>query len=201
MNGQNNVRYNNQGTNGGAVDTGIIPAEGTWYRLDISYITADSMIMTLSGGGVTFSNTFALTTPFYVYTSQTQFTTARGVSNFYINGLGASPTYLLGYPGVVGGSKVGISFAGLVDGLYTVWNAAASGAQIFVPGTIPTGFVNGVGFLGYPGLSFFALCGNDTSGSTPAVGSRILWIDYFSFIWNKGLAGSTTTDPTQSRYW
>jgi hypothetical protein len=203
------VRYNQQGTHGGAADTLMTPVEGRWYRLDIVCSIANSITLTLSGGGQTFSTTFTLSYPIIGYLppfgSANVF--APSSPTYAVSKISFSPgtlDYQNGVLGYGGGSLVGLSGFSVPgnDGTYVVLGTISSGIGLYV-GSALTGELgtSPVYATGYPALIPFAVCGNDTAGSAPTAGSRMLCIDYFSLVWNGGLAGTTTVNPKLSRYW
>lgn len=199
------TRNNIQGTNGGAFNTGITPVEGTFYRLDMVYATSGSVKMTLSGGGNTATTTFTVTKMAVSYTPATTPTISNGVTDTKLIPTASSTT-----DGAIPMSLGSvITMAGWVStnaplNTTTTVFQETNGGSLFIP--TPTLFITpsitipAVTVTAFPAMFPAAIIANDSSGTAPFTG-RALVVDYFSFVWNKGLAGSTTIDATQSRYW
>ena len=199
------TRYNNQGTNGGVFDTGIAPAANAWHRLEIIYASLGNMQILLDGVGAV----FALTKPgpYTVNGGGFSISDANGVVNFPVTP--TSNTNTNGNLVVAPGSQV--TFSGLGGG-FAVYNGTFGLAQPGVTatnlyfldssfGSTPTGNPGTYGITAYPGLVPFASFCNDTVATAPASLTRCLAADFFSYVWNGGLAGRTNPLPSKSRGW
>jgi len=185
------TRNNTQGT---VVDTGITPTEFTSYRLEMTYKSSSSLTMSLYGSdGSNATHTF---------TSIPTLSSIAGTGGLVINlarknGLGgivyaanasfgtSNAFYAIGSKFTISGNTDNAAFntSGTIigDGL---------GTPIFIfPGSnISTSPANaGTTITGYPGLTPYFGWGNDTQ-STPD--SATIGIDFFSLVWNSGLASS-----------
>jgi hypothetical protein len=194
--------FNAQGTNGGTFDTGIIPAEGVYYRLEISCTAADSVTITLNGVGTTFTLTKVVSSA----VGSLNIIAGNGAVQF--GGTCTGTTNINGYLGSAPGSKFtigGLSGGNLVDNGDYICIAQRSGLS--APNALSSTAIGAVGatftLTGYPGLIPFASYWNDTTGAAPTVASRAAAIDYFSFVWNPNLGPNApgTPDSTKSRYW
>jgi len=215
-NGAPLTRFNNVGTGnvGGNFDTGIVPQHGVFYRLDMEYLTVGNLKMTLSGGGKTASTNVTLAPIFQ------HITPASGNANqgapWGLGPLDGTLTFLGGpfstnntdgWAGFGAGSIVGVSgFGGIYlpnNGIYTILGPYSG----YSDAGFSVGSITGVTslsvmeyyVLGYPAMIPTASIANDSNGGISPF-SRALAIDFFGFVWNKGLIGSATIDPTQSRY-
>lgn len=200
-------RTNAQGTLGGAVNTGITPVEGVYYRLTMSCAASGTVVMSLNGGGNSFSNTFTLTPFTSVLTSGLQVTESNGTITFA--GTPAVSSNTVGFLATTPGSKITVS--GLTGGL-AVYNLTYT----VTPRNTSTGFVPvyhaALGAPGVPGASYnltgfqpvfpFAALSNDTAGSAPTASNRALWLDFFSLVWNPALSSAGgTPNSSLARYW
>ncbi len=203
------ARFNNVGTNGGSFDTGITPVAGVFYRLDMVYTVAGTLQMTLSGGGTSATTTFTLTKVTQSLTAGSG-AAVSGTTNGLVQYSGgtASTTNLNGYGGFGGGTI--LTVAGFVapytsyNGTFTelgAYSGISDAGEIVYETAGGTMYaVAAYTVTGYPAMIPTVSLANDSTGGQNNL-SRALAVDYFSFVWNKGLAGSTTTDSTQSRYW
>jgi hypothetical protein len=196
-------RNNTQGT---VVDTGIVPTEDVYYRLDIICTTAGQVSMSINGA---VPSTFT-------------------IPKYTINSSGPGPDSVVGLKG-----QAALTFGSLYSGK-SITHPFGPGEPILVSGmTGPQVTLNGnwvdnnvadtfsdsrvVHFKytgvnvsqaspgnwsvqGYPSLLPIFMFGNDTQDSPASADARIC-VDYFSFVWNPGVGGGTgTPDPTKSRY-
>lgn len=189
-----NVRNNTQGT---VIDTGITPAIDTYYRLDIVCTSAGALQMSING---------AAPSDFTVITVTTTATSGAGssvqaggglarLSVAAANGLGPHGAgSLVTVAGLLAGNAV-LNGSHLIDTLSPSTNALFTFASSAVIGNNITNFT----LTGYPALIPIIMFGNDTTAG-PAT-DTCMPIDFFSFVWNKGLAGATNPDATLNRYW
>ena len=195
------TRFNNQGTLGGAVNTGITPVEREWHRLDISCVESGKVSVTLDNAGQTFSVSQQIST----LNTSLNIVVGNGAVNF--GGNITSPTNTNGLPALAPGSLATVAglTAGLAvnNGTYSVWAQGSNNttwyakAQPSAAGGGPTGYT----VTAYPALTPVALYLNDSSGSAPASGTRSIAVDFFSLVWNKGLSNpSYVPISTNPRY-
>lgn len=193
------TRYNNQGTLGGTFDTAIAPVSGEMHRLEISYITAGSLVMTFDG----VSTTFPISK--LVNSLPNNVISTGGGNSRMPTAVSGGFTNTNGYTGVGAGSLVtfaGATFPTPYVGTFPVLQS--EGGTFTVIKTPPSGVGGLTGaftMTAYPALYPIASIGVDSTGSGPGVLTRGLAVDYFSFVWNKGLAGGGTPVATNPRYW
>jgi hypothetical protein len=183
------VRNNTQGS---TFATGIVPAEGVPYRLEMQCTSAGIVQLTLFNG--TTSVTATLTVP--------QWTTGSVSSNYAAqNGIGTVNLLGGGFnPPVNNGSIFTVSGTSTAfDGTHTALGLFADQINFFMAGFFGvTGHVGTVS--GNPSLAPWISFGNDTT-ATPVANSKVLYIDYFGFVWNPGVGGGTGTPSiNKSRY-
>lgn len=190
-----NNRINTHGT---VVDTGIVPVEGSFYRLEMLCTIPGQVTMTLTGGlrgaGATFTSpmNFIGTTSFLGgaggigsllrQNGVASITGANSTSPFNPNVNGMSAVLL------TSGSKVTVSSApSAYNGSFTVTDV---GNDVFIYGPVPAGTSSGdAGTVTYfPGLLPYFGFGNDSQNS--AVSNNIA-VDFFSLVWNPGIAGAS----------
>jgi hypothetical protein len=203
------TRFNNVGTNGGNFDTGITPVAGVFYRLDMVYTTAGSLQMTLSGGGLTATTTFTLTQVIQTLTAVSG-VASSGATNGLVeyDGSTVSTTNLNGRGGFGNGSIITVagfitpyaSYNGVFTQLGSVGGASDAGSIVSETAGAPMYATAAYTVTGYPAMIPTVSIANDSTGGTNNL-ARAMAVDYFAFVWNKGLTGATVTDPTQSRYW
>lgn len=190
-------RNNRQGTNGGTFDTGIAPAEGVYYRLEIKCVTAGQVIVSLNNISTTFT-----VSPVSATSTLGSGSAGAGSGIMEISVAGAT------YNGCFGGGSI-VTVSGLtgsylpLNGAQTVQEVASGACQFFAYSSATVALTVQQATISYlPALQPFAQCGNDSTGTAPAAGSRALWLDAFGLAWNKGLiTGGATPDPTKARYW
>lgn len=177
---------NVQGT---VVHTGIIPAEGAHYRLEMTCTVAGTATLTLSDGTTTFSSSLVM--PKFVSTSSSnEYYALNGIGQIDANvaTMPSGPGTLIGVSGIVGPDA---AFNG-------AWPALGSGGTTFVniimPGTIGLSLASST-ITCYPAMSPYLAFGND-SQATPAANTKALSVDFFSFVWNPGVAGITSATPS-----
>lgn len=199
---RNNIQGGNSiwGTNGATVDTTITPVRGVYYRLNMSCFTSGQLIMTLTGGGNTFTHTFTL--------AQFQ-PTCRATGGSYSAGAG---TGLVAFGGsnseeiwICPGNKVTVSgLTGTGIPLNGSWvTTLGYSNNVFFVSALTIGAVAATPQLSYyPGMYPMANSGNDST-AVNAVGTlRGTWLDYFSFVYSPGLQTNPPSFGTNTaRYW
>lgn len=201
------IRFNNQGTLGGTFVTSITPTEGTWYRVTIQSTAFATVVITLSGGGQTASQTFVLSPPGY----QNNGNSSALLNNFSTSGvmgvssLPSTTTNTNGYVTPCPGSIVTLSnFSGgsaFANGTYSVLGVNGLGIFSVKSPALNSSTPFSVYFLAcYPGVTPIAsLCNDSTGGTNPQ--TRQLMIDFFSFVWNPGVnSGTGNPNSSLSRY-
>lgn len=193
------VRNNLQGT---TVVTNVAPAEGVWHRLDITCTVAGKVTLTLDGSS---TNTLTGTIPKTLITDPAGDAAAASFNK----GATISWSNAHGNPNFGTGSKINI--AGIADVGYTFlngdWLATFASTNPTIQFLTSASVGNGTlaahawTLTGFPALMPFMTGGNDNTGVAPTQGSIAFFLDYFSLLWNPGVAGSGTPDPTKPRYW
>jgi hypothetical protein len=186
------TRNNTQGT---VFDTGMTPAEGKWYRLEISSVTVGTVDMSLTDGSTTFTKT-GITVP-QATTGAAASVTVQGQTGQLLFGTGGvvlpfSPGTNMIVSGIIG---AGSAF----NGTWPVTNISAS--SISALGGITLGNTGVTGqFSALPSMYPMVVFGNDTQ-ATPATNAKIL-VDFFGFAWNPGTTGGTgTPNANLARFW
>lgn len=193
------TRNNTQGT---VSNTSITPTEFVSYRLEIIYTSSTSLTMNLDGSdGSSATHTF---------TSVPTISSISGVSGLAMsasrnNGLGRMTYTTNATAGTSNycwamGSKVTITNSTFtpVNGLHTLIGDA-TGAVVFVlAGGIGSASPSSATITGYPGLVPYFSWGN-----TPEVGpvTAAIAIDFFSFVWNSGLASPPLATVSTASRW
>ncbi len=192
LNSSTITRYNNVGTGGGNFDTAITPTENVFYTLTMTYLSANSLLMSFTDGTTTASTTFTLTPLSMAGLNSGGFslTTAAGLVGLP-NGP-SSFTNLLGCFGFGTNSKATIS--GMTGG-FAVYNGVqlildtdegnAGGMAVYFkdPTGGSTGSPGTFTMSGYSGLVPFVGIANDTTGGGTS-GSRSVAVDQFHFTWS-----------------
>ena len=183
---QTRAALNVQGT---VVHTGIVAVEGTHYRLDMTCTIVGSVTLTLSDGTTSFSSALVMPTFLSSGVNNSEFYALNGIGEIYtVNAtMPAGPGTLLNVSGLTGPLA---PFNG-------VWPALGSASVNFVnirmSGSIGIALSSGtISF--YPALVPYVAFGND-SQSSPASQTKALNIDFFSFVWNPGVAGVNSATP------
>lgn len=194
-------------TQGNTFNTGITPAQGQPYRLEMICTQAGQVQMRVTPGMTSFQ-TLAVPTTAINSTSSSSFSlqSANGYGNVIQSATSTANTSSnLNFSS---GSKITIS--GAVSP-HTQWNGTfqcqpnwqGNGAY-FIPlaGTDTYFPASGtVSITGYPGVLPFMNWGNDTSGFNSALGE--LTLNSFAFVWNPAVNPSNALTPnaTKPRYW
>lgn len=184
------TRNNTQGT---VFDTGLVPAEDVYYRLEIQCIAAGVVTMSLNGS---VPKTFTIS----------QMTTTAGASS-EVQGSTGQARFLVGttFFGASGGSK--FTIAGLtgvtapLNGSYvnSVGDAAFQTFAALSAASVTATAVTGWTLTGYPALIPFFSLGNSFAASL--VTDLRIMAAFFSFVQNPGVGGGTgAPDPTKSRF-
>jgi len=199
------TRNNIQGTNGGAFNTGIVPVEGKFYRLDMVYASSGQLKMTLSGNGATATTTFTITPMSMLYKSAGLAPiNSNGITNVNTtpNTFSTTNGYLPQAPGSIVTMSGWASTNSPLNGTFTILQSDINATPfIFTPGGFTTPVVGGTDtMVGYPSILPMASMTNDTQASQPSANSRALNLDLFEFVSNGGLRGATSTNPLNSRY-
>jgi hypothetical protein len=193
-----NIRNNTQGT---VIDTGVVPAIGVEYRLEIEMIAAGVITMSLNGS-----------TP-QTFNISTIVAGGPGSSGGALisNGVGAleiGPTAAQNDQTIfVNGSKVVIASVpapyAAINGSWTVLTTSNSGPFTKVTpvaGSVGFGGSSNATITGFPGVIPIFSFGNDNQ-STPTANAMSLLFDFFSLAWNPGVGGGTGTPiSTKPRY-
>lgn len=189
------TRNNTQGT---VVDTGVAPATGSMYRLDIQCVAAGAVTMSLNG-----STPQSFNIPTIVAGSSSisgQAAISFNVARFQPTGVGDNP-----YSFAVG-SKVTLASLtapfDILNGVRSIIdNFITQGDIAFVFNHADIGGSGTAGTItGFPGVVPVFSFGNDTQAA-PSGNRTSLLIDYFSLIWNPGVGGGTGTPvSTKPRY-
>lgn len=192
------TRYNNQGTLGGTFNTGIAPADGVFHRLEISCVTVGSVTITLDGVGQTFT-----ITPLTTTWPNAAIATGNGQALMFMPTPSAAYSNTVGQSGFGPGSRItfaGGSLPAAYVGTFTALQNVSGSAVIAPagPGGVTGTFTSTV----YPGVYPVASIAQDSTGAVADQWSRSLVLDYFSLVWNKGLAtGAPAPSSTLPRYW
>lgn len=191
------TRKNTQGT---VVDTGVTPAMGVLYRLEIQMVAAGVITMSLNGSAPT---------SFTIPTIVAGGAGANGQAsiNANIGRLKVGPTAAqFDHSIFVGGSKVVVagvtSFWAALNGSRTLISTTVGPSSKFplITGNVGNGSVTDTTMTGFPGVVPIFSFGNDTQ-ATPTANSLSFLVDYFSLVWNPGVGGGTgTPSSTLPRY-
>jgi hypothetical protein len=183
-------------TQGGTFATGITPTEGVNYRLELLCTAAGSVKVTLFTGAASVSTTFTM--PLW--------TTAANTNNSYSStgGIGLVNTFV----GVsTFNSPVGKGSVFTVSGTSTPFDGTHTAIGV-ANGNIINYFKSSSGSSsgasstvnGNPAMVPWVSFGNDTTAS-PTANSKVLFVDFFSFVWNPGVGGGMRTpNSLLSRY-
>ena len=185
-------------TQGNVFDTGITPTEGVEYRFEMTCTATGSIIFSLTDGTQTVSSTLAM--PTWVSTS--------GGYVAIINNLGIPEAIGISGTAFAAGNIVTVS--GCVTGttLNGVWTATGAGSDIGLGwinfplvGSLASTSEPAMVMSGYPAVFPWLTFGN-SSAASPVLNRTALWYDYIGYIWNPGVAGTTsaTPNPTLPRY-
>jgi len=195
------TRYNNQGTLGGTFNTGVSLVEGAMHRLEIICIAAGQVTITLDGVGATFTVSKLVSS-----LANNAITVSNGESTMPTAVVGGF-TNTNGYTGVATGSLVAfaggslpVAYAGTFP---VIQDDTGSSILIKTPAGGGGGGVTGAYTMtAYPGLYPIASIAQDSTGGSAGIFSRSLVVDYFSLVWNKGLAtGAPSPNSSLPRYW
>ncbi|SRR6266446_2708161 len=198
INSTSTTRDNNQGTRGGTHNTGVSVVENAYHRLEIKCVTAGQVIVSFDGVATTFtvtqtsnvrgtSNNITVGDGFTLFSGvPTIFTTSDGYS-------GAAPGTIFTVSGLTGGIVAD-------NGTYAC-AGVTSPDSLEVQQSLTAGIPGGTYTVtNFPALTPLAWITNDSTGGATNT-SRSLAVDYFSFVWNKGLAGAATPSSSNPRYW
>lgn len=189
------VRNNIQGQ---TQDTGVSPSEFVWHRLTMSCTTAGIVTMQLDNGPI-----FTVTIPQGVWTASgtNPFSTTNGLTRtgasggINYTGLGTGPVFGSGSIVTVGGSGVPTGAAGT----FTIYGTTTGGDIFYTPSSgTPSGNVTNATITGWPTWMPYVGIASDSSGGGSAAGKSIN-VDFFSLIWNGGLANETA-NSAKARY-
>jgi hypothetical protein len=174
-------RWNNVGTGGGSVDTLIPIVEGTFHTLTISYLTQDSITMTLDA----FTTTFSLTRLSVSNIGLGFNTVSANGTSFVPGNLTGAFSNTNGYHGAAPGNKVTLAgntgTAVGFSGTFVVQTEGAATWYIPTPGGSSDGTFQGATVTAYSGLVPFASQACDSTGAPASNFSRALVIDRFTF--------------------
>jgi hypothetical protein len=207
-----NQRINDQGT---TFNTSITPAQGALYRFEMVCTASGTVTMTLVGNGSSSSHTFT-------GISKTTTDGTKGGARIDLsrqNGLGevfqpvqvtqsATTSTLTSNMFFTVGSKVTISNAPVGKEFYNgtfviksldVGGPNAIGGLFDLSGATDNSTNTGALLTYYPGLYPYAAFGNSNEASPV---TNLFSIDFFSLVWNSGIATSPDTISTNKpRYW
>jgi hypothetical protein len=195
-----NKRNNAAGT---VFDTGIVPAENIYYRLELSSLAAGTITMSLFGDdGSTATNTFS-----NVPTTSVVGNIDGGAFELRVkNGifqLSQNTNATFGTSNIAWGPGSKYTVTGAANSYFNkTWTVGgdlvASHWLSFTGDATDIDENNSAATLtGYPGLMPYFAWGNDTE-ATPA--SRVIALDFWALVINPGLAG-LVPNSTLSRYW
>jgi hypothetical protein len=184
--GSGTGRSNIQGT---TIATGITPVEFTEYTLSILCTTAGQAVVTLYGGGASFSST--LTMPKTTYTEF--FALANNGQALVSSAHGYQP-YAAGTLLTIAGASNEPSLNGTwpliwCQGQSQQWCSFLSTSN-FVQETEITATISG-----YAAFSPFITFGNDSTAG-PTLNAKALNVDLYAFVKNRGVGGGTGTPST-----
>jgi hypothetical protein len=189
-------------TQGSTANTSIVPLEDVWYQFRMEMSAAGQIVMTLTGGGATFTSTFN-----NVPTLSSNSTNSQSITLVRNNGLGQisyAGQATAGTSNFVWGTGSIITISGEIskpfyNGTFTILypQGNSTGAFFALAGASDLTPSSGVTITGYPVVMPYAGWGNDTQ-ATPTTMS--LAIDFFSMVWNGGIAG-IPQNPNNSRYY
>lgn len=191
--GSSGTRNNTQGN---TFSTGIAPALGVWYRLEILCTTAGSVTMSLSDGSTTVTSTLAMP----------KYSEGTGTSAILSNGVWLIDNSSF-YSQAAGGTKItlaGLTRSTALNGIQVAAMGATSGAATSLFGYSSDSAVSSGSETGtqtyYSALMPLFSFGNDNESSP--VFNAALEMDFFSFVWNPGVGGGTgTPNSNKARYW
>jgi len=191
-------RINDQGTNGGTHNTGVAVVENAYHRVDISCVTPGQVIVSFDG----VATTLTVTKPSTLRNTSVQVGVGDGFSLFA--GTPSNPTKTDGFTGAGPGTVFtvsGLSGGLAVDnGTYTNLGSTSTDG-LYVQQTLTSGIPANYTVTNYPALMPMAWITNDSSAAGSSNNTnRSLAVDYFSFVWNKGLAGGSPSS-SNPRYW
>lgn len=175
------VRNNTQGT---VQATGITPVEGRFYRFEMTYSVDGQILYSLSDGVTTFTSTLAIARKSLAPTATVL--VSNGIATYTSPGVVEVPW--------AAGSKIVISGA-------TGTTATLNGTNVLMPANLQNSsaqWITAVAPFGsqnltngttafYPALVPFVAFGN-SSEAGPTAKTKGLLIDFFGFLWNKGIA-------------
>ncbi len=185
-----NARNNTQGI---VVDTGLTPVMDKYYRLEISCITSGVVTMSLNGST---PSIFNLSPMVVTAAAGSTHQASVGLARMTLNNANGKQPWFAGSLVTIAGDTAtfnGIHTTNPIEGTNNGIIVFASGA------TVGTAAAVGWTATGFPALFPIFNWGNDTVAG-PTSDTRIL-VDYFGFVWNKGLAGATNPTATLPRYW
>ena len=185
-----NARNNTQGI---VVDTGETPVMDKYYRLEISCTTSGVVTMSLNGST---PSIFNLSPMVVTAAAGSTHQASVGLARMTLNNANGKQPWFAGSLVTIAGDTAtfnGIHTTSPIEGTNNGIIVFASGATV--------GNAAAVGWTatGFPALFPIFNWGNDTVAG-PTSDTRIL-VDYFGFVWNKGLAGATNPTATLPRYW
>ena len=215
------VRNNNLGTgsvlygtaSAGSVSTGIAITEGTFYRLEIWSPAIGTIIISLFGGGASFSQVFTLSQMTLAGTTSSAQTLSSGSAGGILqskswgtaSAAGTGNT-ALGNTALIGpGSNVVISgCTGTTTNFNGIYTCIDYDTQVlyFLKVVTPITGTTGSDPAGAPLLTYWPTvfpvwaAGQNTSGAGGA--TQLAWglaIDFFDFVWNPILIGQNTYCP------
>ncbi len=186
-------------TQGNVTDTGVTPAEGVWYRLDLLCTAAGQVQMSLSGNGAS-TGFQTINIPKYSFTGATiTFNATTGPTTIGLSTSGVNNLVCAGQGTILNvtswsGGTAGSSFSRNIVGFNDISPRIAYDSTLGST-TAQTTAVFSFRPPVYPAVIF----GNDSEASPAA--DATLYIDFFSFVWNPGVGGgSGSPDSTKARY-
>jgi hypothetical protein len=191
------IRNNTQGV---TKVTNVAPVAGIWHRLDIYFSGSGTVTVTLDGS---VTNTLTTAIPKITFT-----TGANGLTGALTNGITSiSWTASASVPESPWSDGSSITFSGFT-GAQAPFNSTftanyTKAAQVLFNqsgGNIASGNATGTA-TGYPAFTPMAMMGNDDT-ATPTGFNMMMFVDYFSYIWNPNLGPSAPGSPvaTKPRY-
>ncbi len=185
-----NARNNTQGI---VVDTGETPVMDKYYRLEITCIASGVVTMSLNGSA---PSTFNLSPMVVTAAAGSTHQASVGLARMTLANTNGKQPWFAGSLVTIAGDTA------TFNGLHTTnpLEGTNNGIIVFASGaTVGTAAAVGWTATGFPALFPIFNWGNDTVAA-PTSDTRIL-VDYFGFVWNKGLAGATNPTATLPRYW
>lgn len=174
---------------GNTYDTGIVPTEAVVYKLIMLYTTVGKIQMRLISSDGHDTGFQTLTVPQYTYTAGNS-TDSQGITDIvpsetgvtFINAAPGSKVSVTGWTGGTAGSSFTVQMCRYNDVSFTWFNGSK---------TYGSATQTGAQYKMYPGVTMQWGWGNDTAASP--TNNRMLYIDFWSFVWNPAVGGGTAS--------